>query len=539
MNGFGPALGVFHRLSGYWSAFAGLLAVATIGLWRRGTDTGLRGRLRALPRSLSRPLRVVAVSCAVACAGLGAVLFRQMNVMNAYETPDQRLAWRAGYERAYGALAGIPQPSIAHITAAVDLFPEERRYRIRGAYHLENRAAEPVTSVLVSVPRGVRVLALTLDGRPPSRDDVRFRTRVFDASLPPGATAELAFEVEVDRRPAAVSVLNDVVANGTFVFGPEVLPAIGYRRGYEIDDPAERRRRALPEQVVPAPRAPELATYDMTVIGPADQAVVAPGVVVGYGVDGARRWTRFAVDHPVQPILAFASARYAVARATAAGVDIEVLHHPGHAANVPRILEAAARSLEYCVREFGPYPYRALRIAETPAYDERFGGYALPGVIYLTEDRAFLTDQRDPARIDIVTKRTAHEVAHQWFGHQAVPPEGPGASAVVETPARYVELMVLKERYGAASLRPVLSVELGRYLSGRRGEAEVPLERVEDQAYLYYAKGALVMAALADGSLTESALFDDNYIEVAGTNPQLYRNRFSDWADAHWRPSPS
>jgi len=46
----------------------------------------------------------------------------------------------------------------------------------------------------------------------------------------------------------------------------------------------------------------------------------------------------------------------------------------------------------------------------------------------------------------------------------------------------------------------------------------------------------LALAALADGSLTEAALFDDKYIEVAGTNPQLYRNRFSDWADKNWRP---
>ncbi len=46
----------------------------------------------------------------------------------------------------------------------------------------------------------------------------------------------------------------------------------------------------------------------------------------------------------------------------------------------------------------------------------------------------------------------------------------------------------------------------------------------------------LALAALEDGSLTEAALFDDKYIEVAGTNPQLYRNRFCDWADKQWRP---
>jgi methyl-accepting chemotaxis protein len=47
---------------------------------------------------------------------------------------------------------------------------------------------------------------------------------------------------------------------------------------------------------------------------------------------------------------------------------------------------------------------------------------------------------------------------------------------------------------------------------------------------------ALALAALEDGSLTEAALFDDQYIEVPGTNPQLFRNRFCDWADANWRP---
>jgi hypothetical protein len=68
----------------------------------------------------------------------------------------------------------------------------------------------------------------------------------------------------------------------------------------------------------------------------------------------------------------------------------------------------------------------------------------------------------------------------------------------VETLARYSELLVLAERHGEAALRPVLQEELRRYLSGRAGETEVPLVEVGDQAYVYYAKGALVMTALRD-----------------------------------------
>lgn len=46
----------------------------------------------------------------------------------------------------------------------------------------------------------------------------------------------------------------------------------------------------------------------------------------------------------------------------------------------------------------------------------------------------------------------------------------------------------------------------------------------------------LVETALAAGSLSRDMLFDDNYRPVPGTNPQLFRNRLSDWADQHWRP---
>lgn len=42
--------------------------------------------------------------------------------------------------------------------------------------------------------------------------------------------------------------------------------------------------------------------------------------------------------------------------------------------------------------------------------------------------------------------------------------------------------------------------------------------------------------ALANGELTEAALFDTDYAPVEGTNPQLFRTGLSDWADEHWRP---
>jgi methyl-accepting chemotaxis protein len=43
-------------------------------------------------------------------------------------------------------------------------------------------------------------------------------------------------------------------------------------------------------------------------------------------------------------------------------------------------------------------------------------------------------------------------------------------------------------------------------------------------------------AAIRDGSLTMDALFDQNLVEIAGSNPLRYRTGLTDWADVHWRP---
>ena len=43
-------------------------------------------------------------------------------------------------------------------------------------------------------------------------------------------------------------------------------------------------------------------------------------------------------------------------------------------------------------------------------------------------------------------------------------------------------------------------------------------------------------AALASGAISMSKVFYTEYVPVPGTNPQLYRTRLTDWADAEWRP---
>jgi aminopeptidase N len=67
-----------------------------------------------------------------------------------------------------------------------------------------------------------------------------------------------------------------------------------------------------------------------------------------------------------------------------------------------------------------------------------------------------------------------------------------------ETLAQYSALMVMKKLYGEDKIRRFLKYELDNYLRNRGSEVveELPLARVENQQYIHYRKGSLVMYLL-------------------------------------------
>jgi aminopeptidase N len=109
----------------------------------------------------------------------------------------------------------------------------------------------------------------------------------------------------------------------------------------------------------------------------------------------------------------------------------------------------------------------------------------------------------DPSKendIDYPYYVTAHEVAHQWWAHQAIGANVQGATVMSESLAQYTALMVMKREFGAEHMRRFLKYEMDGYLNGRSGEAkkEMPLGRNEVQSYIYYKKGSVVFYALQD-----------------------------------------
>ena len=515
MNGFGPFLWPFVIWKLYWGAFAVLLVVATLLLWVRGLETEPRWRAHLARLRFGRVPRAVAAISALAFIGLGGFVFYNTNILNTYRTSSERRHLRAERERLYKKYEHVPQPKVAATRVRVELYPERQDAIVTGAYVLRNETTSAIDTVHLAIPRGMDVRALRFD-RPSSlvRDDSVHRWSMYRLGTPlaAGDSLTMTFELAHETRgfPNVVEETS-IVGNGTFLSNSEFMPTIGYDARAEIADEDQRKKEKLPERPrMESPTAPDARDrnyvssdadwirFAATVCTDPGQTAITSGYLQREWSENGRRCFDFAMDSPILDLWAIQSARYAVRRDRWHDVAIEVYYHPTHAYNVARMIEAVKRSLDYYTTQFGPYQHRQLRIVEFPRYAQF--AQSLPNTIPYSEDIGFIARVEGNDDIDYPFYVTAHEVAHQWWAHQVIGADAQGSTLLSETLAQYSALMVMEHEFGAASMRRFLEYELDRYLVGRATERrrEMPISLGENQPYIHYNKGSLVMYALRD-----------------------------------------
>ena len=514
MNGAHAGWSPGWALRAYW----GLILVAMMALaqllWRRGTETRLVPRLRQARRGLRGPVGAVLALALLAAGSLGGWLWWQMDVVSPYRTSKDDERARAEFEKRYYRFATAPEPSATAIRLNVDLYPRAMRMEARGSYELVNRTGVPIGEMHLVLPERSRdILALDVSGAhlELADDERRFRTYRFDKPLAPGARSTMTFHVR--RWQRGIRAEGDdtrLVANGTFLNSMEIAPTVGVHRDVLLQDPGTRRKYGLPSQLRMARLEDRAATQrnylgnadwvssDITLSTEADQIGIAPGDKISETVALGRRTARFVAKGPILNFWSIQSARYAVAERMNDGVRLSVYYDPKHAYNVQRMLDAFGSALPYYRANFGPYQFDYARIVEFPGYASFAQAFA--GTMPYSESIGFLGDFSKPDRIDYATYVAAHELAHQYWGHQMISADQQGGTLMVETLAQYSALMVMKHRYGEDKIRRFLRYELDSYLRARGGEAiaELPLSRVENQPYIHYRKGAVVFYLLQD-----------------------------------------
>lgn len=513
MNGRGDFGTAANWVTAYWGAFALLLLVVTYGLWRRGAETRFLPRLKRLPHRLKGAAGLIGALAVVAFIGLGTFIYINTNVWNEYRTRDWNEARQANYEKTLLGFENVPQPSIVSVTLDLDLDPHEPRLVTKGSYLIENRTGSPLNEMHIRwLEPALQMTKLEVEGATVSREWKEFDYRIYRFAQPlaPGERRTVRFETLLTQRGFPNSgATTALVDNGSFINNFGFSPQIGMDRNGLLSDRTKRRKFGLPAELRIAKLEDTSAqaknyigadwvTADITVHTVADQTPIAPGYKVSDVTRDGRRSARFVTEAPILHFFSVQSARYAVERETHKGVELAVYYHPGHERNVGRMIGSMRAGLDYFQQAFGPYQFRQARIIEFPAYASFAQAFA--NTMPYSESLGFIADFRNPEKIDYVTYITAHELAHQWWAHQVVGADMQGATSLSETLAQYSALMVMEKTYGADNIRRFLKYELDTYLSGRGAERleEQPLYRVENQPYIHYQKGGLILYLLRD-----------------------------------------
>jgi hypothetical protein len=517
MNRYGHFVAPITWAILYWFSIFALLGVISIALSRRGAEDGLRARGRlALRRAPA--LAVIGAGFTVVAVAAGGWFFYNTHVLNEYLNSEDRRHIQADYERQFKQYEHLPQPKVTAVDATIDIDPAQRSFTGKGTYTLQNKTAAPIPAIHITDARD-SVSHVSFD-RPfrivsrAARD--AYAIYALDTPLAPGDLLTMTFDVGHQSRGFRDgNELGQFAYNGTF-FDADFFPQIGYSQDAELDDPRRRREEHLSALEDMAPRGDPVAsrlnlftgnsdwiTFH-TIVGTSDdQTAIAPGYLKRDWHKDGRHYFEYSMGSThIQDFFAYLSGRYAVRHDVYAGasgpINLDVYYDPAHPYDVDDMLESSRAGLQYYETNFSPYQFSQYRIMEFPRY--RTFAQSFPNTVPFSEAIGFIIRLEKPTDVDLTYFVTAHELGHQWWGHQLIGARVQGSNMMSETLAQYSAYMVMQKKYGKDYMHRVLRHFLDGYLRGRSGEVrhERPLALVERESYVWYDKGGQILYTLAD-----------------------------------------
>jgi hypothetical protein len=514
LYGYAPYLKGKIWFNIYWALFSALLAVLTVVFWVRGKDSDWKNRFR-LGKIEWKNYRFVGLGLLVLWLGTAGFVYYNTKVLNKFTTSKEQEKMQVSYEKSFKRYEKMAQPRVFDIKLGIDIFPERRSVIVKGDYWVKNNTDKEIDSLFVNKPpngefslKHERLSSLFKD------ENSYIEFFKISPALAVGDSMKLQFVMDFQPKGFENQVeFKEVVQNGTFFNNGDFIPRFGYQEGMELTDKNDRKSYGLPEKSrLPAlnrddlknrkdayiANNADLINLETTISTSEDQMAIAPGSLIKSWKSDNRNYFTYKLDHPSGNFSAYISAKYEIAKRDWNGISLEVYYHKAHAYNVERMLNSIQKSLEYYTKNFGPYTHKQCRIIEFP----RFAQFAqcFPGTMPYSEGIGFISDFSDSEAIDKVFYVVAHEMGHQWWAHQECGARMQGGEMTVETFAQYSALMVMEKEYGRDAMRKFLEYEMDLYLRGRGRESlkELPLAKCENQGYIHYQKGSVVMYYLKE-----------------------------------------
>jgi ABC-2 type transport system permease protein len=518
LKGYGGAFTTWFFYRGYWWAIATIFCLFALLLFPRGKEKSLRSRWKLSADNFTVSFKGIMAASALLALLAGGFIYYQTRVLVPNYTPEEGQKISADMEKKYRRYKKLEQPRIVAVNFQADFFTIARAFKATGSYTLKNNSAKPIDTLYLEYGGGKKS-AFTY---PKFEPDVPFglvsndqeygvKLVTLKQALLPGDSINLLFSMEYNPRGIFDKTSSPIEHNGTFI-NYSFLPTIGYNENAELDENSARKKYGLPRKARMPRINDSLARKNNILSANADwirfsailstdegQIAVAPGYLQKDWKENGRHYYQYEMDSPMLNFYSMLSADYKVKRDKWKEVNLEIYYQEGHEYNLDRMMKGIKKSLDYYTANFGPYQHRQVRILEFPSaasYAQSF-----PNTISFAESIGFITKVDDkPDAIDLPFYVTAHEMAHQWWGHQVAEANVQGSAFLSESLSQYSALMVMEKEYGKDAMKKFLKQEMDNYLGGRtvEGKGELPLMYCENQQYIHYRKGSVVMYAMQD-----------------------------------------
>ncbi len=507
----------------YWLGFAGIMATASIWLWRRGTEVKLLKRLRGVRKQIRWPSALLATVSVVAFLGMGANIFRVTNIENTFYTDKKSEKRLVEIEKTFKPLSKAALPKIRSVTVDVDMHPSRQDATFKGQYVIENTLDEPVTELWLNMPipheEDIHRMDLAQATRVKSSDlltkaeelELYMRLYRFEPALAPGATTTLDFDIYY--HPPKFGDGSPINKKANFLNNLR-MPQLGIQYT-EMRNPDKRRKYGLePREKRPdrddkdarnrhfISNSSDFVDFKANFCTDAGQIPIAPGKLIGETItEDGRVCRQYEAINPILNFFAFVSAPFEVKKEVwenpnGEDVDLVIYYHDDHPFNIDSMMAAMQTSMDVYTETFGPYQYAQARIMEVPYV--RFA-QAFAGTIPFSENLGFIRDiEEGEDKVDFMTYVTAHEFGHQWFAHQIVPADTKGFNVLSEGLTENATMTAYEEIKGYPMTRRMRKIRGQDYLAGRTSDKnpEQPLALAEEQQYMFYSKASMVFWGL-------------------------------------------
>lgn len=512
MNGYGHGLKYYYLYKIYWLAFGIVLYGLTLLLWSRGVGQSAKKRIAVAKERINKKLVFPVAASLLTFLGIGGTIYYQDSIVNENKNGNEQEMVLVNWEKKYKKYENKTQPRITDIKIDMDLYPEDRNFVANGKYILKNKSNQAIDTLFVDYTKGTKV-SFNVNSKLVSKDTTyNFDIYRLEKSLQPGDSIQMNFVLK--NKPNTLFEDNSPVQyNGTFMDN-RIFPSIGYSAESELTDDEVRKKYGLnPKDRMPKPtdsiarkntyisNNSDWVKFETTVSTTGDQTAIAPGYLQKKWQKNGRNYFHYKMDKKMLNFYAYNSARYEVKKDKWQDVNIEIYYQKGHEYNLDRMIKGVKKGLEYYTTNFSPYQHKQVRIIEFP---KTGGGFAqsFANTIPFSEAIGFIAnvDDEDQDAVDYPFAVTSHEVAHQWWAHQVIGANVQGATLLSESLSEYSSLKVLEHTYEKSQMRKFLKDALDKYLQGRTFEdkKEQPLMFNENQQYIHYDKGSLVLYALSD-----------------------------------------